>query len=109
MDTALPEFGELFQSFGKEVAERLGEEFGPSVPGTPALYLGAGSQRTPLHFDPTENLTVVLQGQKHFRLFPPAASGSLEPRGGPIAAAACWMGGVIPAVYSDFDAWRPAK
>ena len=35
---------------------------GDAVPFTPAMYFGAGQQRTPLHFDPTENLTVALQG-----------------------------------------------
>merc|ERR1712118_306721 len=74
--------------------------------GTPSLYLGAHGQRTPLHFDPTENITIVLQGRKTFRLFSPASSPWLRPKGGMVAAAACWMHGVVPAVYSDIDAWK---
>jgi len=109
----LPEFAELLRPISTGVAHHLRSAFGPQVPGTPSLYLGAGSQRTPLHFDPTENLTIVLQGTKLFRLFPPSASSQLQPRGGLLAAAACWTAGVVPAVYSDFDAWmatsgRPA-
>lgn len=105
IERELPEFGELLRPFSEEVLERLGPHFGPAVPGTPALYLGSGSQRTPLHFDPTENITTVLQGIKHFRLFPPQAWPYLRPRGGMLAAAVCWLHGVVPAVYSGFDAW----
>merc|ERR1719235_1726157 len=64
---------------------------GARIPGTPVIYLGAGMQRTPMHFDPTENLTCVLQGSKHFRLFPPWASSQLRPNGGFLAACACWF------------------
>lgn len=105
VEAALPEFAELLAPVGKCVAERLGAVLGFAIPGSPVLYLGAGTQRTPLHFDPTENLTAVLQGAKHFRLLPPWASGQLQPRGGLLAAAVCWSSGVVPAVYSDVDAW----
>jgi len=106
IEVALPELAALLSPLGQGLVDRFGPLFGPAVPGTPALYLGAGGQRTPLHFDPTENLTAVMQGSKHFRLFPPAASLQLQPRGGYLAAAACWLSGVVPAVYSDVDAWR---
>lgn len=79
---------------------------GPPVPLTPVIYFGAGAQRTPLHFDPTENMTMILQGSKRFRLFPPSASSRLQPRGGLMAALMCWWSGIIPAVYSDIDAWN---
>lgn len=78
---------------------------GSAVPLTPVLYLGAARQRTPLHFDPTENLTAVVQGSKIFRLFPPWASPELRPHGGRFAAAACWFQGVVPAVYAALDPW----
>lgn len=78
---------------------------GSAVPMTPVLYLGAARQRTPLHFDPTENLTAVVQGSKKFRLFPPSASLHLRPHGGSFAAAACWFQGVVPAVYAARDPW----
>eukprot|EP00747_Dinoflagellata_sp_TGD_P210150 gnl/TRDRNA2_/TRDRNA2_83467_c0_seq1.p1 gnl/TRDRNA2_/TRDRNA2_83467_c0~~gnl/TRDRNA2_/TRDRNA2_83467_c0_seq1.p1 ORF type:complete len:342 (-),score=55.37 gnl/TRDRNA2_/TRDRNA2_83467_c0_seq1:57-1082(-) len=87
--------------------DRPGTAFGEAIPGTPVLYLGAGGQQTPLHFDPTENLSVVLQGSKHFRLFPPSASTRLRPKGGTFAALVCWWAGVVPAVYSEVDAWAP--
>lgn len=83
--------------------------FGSALPQSPGLYLGAARQRTPLHFDPTENLTTILQGSKLFRLFPPPASSQLEPCGGRVAAAACWLSGTVPAVYSGVDPWAPAS
>jgi len=103
----LPELATLLEPVSQHLTTRFGQLLGPQVPGTPSLYLGAGGQRTPLHFDPTENLTVVLQGSKLFRLFPPTASDGLQPRGGFMAASACWLRGIVPAVYSDFDAWAP--
>lgn len=106
LQTVLPELAEHFLPMEELVLGRYGPAFGqPPVPGTPVLYLGAGRQRTPLHFDPTENLTAMLQGSKRFRLFPPAASLQLQPRGGALAAFICWLRGVVPAVYSDIDVW----
>lgn len=105
LEAALPEIASCFHPVSAKVASLSPGTFGPVIPGTPVLYLGAGGQRTPLHFDPTENLTAVLQGQKTLRLFPPSSSEHLRPRGGRFAAAVCWVGGVVPAVYSAVDAW----
>lgn len=103
----LPELAEHLQPLSREVAFLGGAAFGEAVLGTPALYAGKGGQRTPLHFDPTENLTIVLQGTKHVRLFPPSASPFLRPVGGVGATAVCWLNAVVPAVYSEADAWAP--
>jgi len=108
VQSVLPEFARLLRPLERRISKELGGVLGPTIPGTPVLYLGAHGQRTPLHFDPTENLTVVLQGTKRFRLFPPLASPLLRPIGGPMAAFACWAHGVVPAVYSDVDAWALA-
>lgn len=106
LDRELPELArELLPLSDLLRSHTIKAPLGPPVPGVPALYLGAGMQRTPLHFDPTENLTVVLQGSKRFLLFPPSASSHLQPRGGLLAALSCRMHGTVPAVYSDLDVW----
>eukprot|EP00434_Breviolum_minutum_P023471 symbB.v1.2.020704.t2/scaffold1760.1/size102730/2 len=73
------------------------------------MYLGAGQQRTPLHCDPTENVTLVLEGRKRIRLFPPWAAVHLQPIGGWWAAASCWLSGVVPAVYGAADPFTPSE
>lgn len=105
IEAKLPELSRAIRPLKDFIASTLSCHFGPVIPGTPSLYFGSGLQRTPLHFDPTENLTVVLQGSKQFRLFPPSASSHLSPKGGMLAAAVCWWAGVVPAVYSEVDAW----
>eukprot|EP00928_Gymnodinium_smaydae_P093952 TRINITY_DN7834_c0_g1_i1.p1 TRINITY_DN7834_c0_g1~~TRINITY_DN7834_c0_g1_i1.p1 ORF type:complete len:343 (-),score=53.93 TRINITY_DN7834_c0_g1_i1:10-1038(-) len=105
LEGSLPELYDQLQPLVQKVDSLGGSSFGPAADGTPALYLGASGQQTPLHFDPTENLTIVLQGAKRIRLFAPSASPFLQPRGGRAAAALCWLNGVVPAVYSGLDAW----
>ena len=70
------------------------------IPHSPLVYFGRGNQQTPLHFDPTANLTVVVRGEKTFTLFPPSASMKLEPVGGILETMISWYGRWIPAVYS---------
>ena len=72
------------------------------VPGSPLIYMGKGNQRTPLHFDPTGNLTIVVRGKKTFDLFPPSSSHLLNPIGGILEAVLSWYGGWVPAVYSRY-------
>jgi len=104
----LPELAEELRPLNELVYSQLDlAPLGPPTPGTPVLYLGGGGQRTPLHFDPTEALNVVLQGEKHFRLFSPAMSSQLHANGGSLAAAFCWLYGIVPTVYSGLDAWAP--
>merc|ERR1712048_826445 len=43
------------------------------------MYLGAGRQVTPLHFDEQENLVFVLRGSKDFLLYPPCDSDKMYP------------------------------
>ncbi|CAJ1411267.1 unnamed protein product [Effrenium voratum] len=106
LDRDLPELAALAEPLRSHWAKLL-EVLGPEVPNTPVMYLGSGEQRTPLHCDPTENITIVVQGSKLFRLFPPAAAPYLRPLGGWLPAAACWLSGVVPAVYSAADAFQP--
>lgn len=108
VEDALPEAARCWHPLREMVGRLCGGRgvLGAPIPGTPVLYLGAGWQRTPLHFDPTENLTVVLQGTKIFRLFPPSASPGLQPHGGLLPALVCWLRGIVPAVYSGLDAWQ---
>ena len=70
------------------------------IPNCPIVYFGRGSQQTPLHFDPTCNLTIVLRGEKTFTLFPPSSSADLEPVCDIKDIALSWYGRWIPAVYS---------
>jgi hypothetical protein len=44
------------------------------------FWMGSGGQVTPLHFDDTENLMVLLSGEKTFTLFPPNQAKFLYPR-----------------------------
>eukprot|EP00929_Paragymnodinium_shiwhaense_P119303 TRINITY_DN91199_c0_g1_i1.p1 TRINITY_DN91199_c0_g1~~TRINITY_DN91199_c0_g1_i1.p1 ORF type:complete len:335 (+),score=23.07 TRINITY_DN91199_c0_g1_i1:105-1007(+) len=106
MPLVLPELDDHFRDFGEKLSAGPGSVFEVALPGCPSLYLGAGEQRTPLHADPTENLTVVLQGSKTFRLYPPAAWPFLNPVGGTLAAMLCYYRGTVPSIYCDFDAWR---
>lgn len=102
----LPELQVQLKPLSDYIMKNFAGSFGPSVPGTPVVYLGAGGQQTPLHFDPTENLTLVLQGMKSFRLYPPSSSSQLQPQGGWLAAAFCWHHGFVPAVYSKLDPFK---
>ncbi len=72
---------------------------------SPVLYYGTDYQKTPLHFDPTSNLLMVLKGTKRVRLYAPADSNRLRPRGGLLAASLCRLFKVVPAVYSRLDAF----
>eukprot|EP00435_Cladocopium_sp_Y103_P021177 s1168_g5.t1 len=101
----LPELAEQLSPLREALEEALHLSVGPPVPNAPVMYLGAGEQRTPLHCDPTENITLVLEGAKLFRLFPPHAAPFLKPLGGWFAAASCWLSGVVPAVYCARDAF----
>jgi hypothetical protein len=88
------------------VPDGIGLELPPDVkrkllPQTPLVYFGKGLQRTPLHFDPTGNVVLVVRGQKTFKLFPPVSSLDLQPLGGILEAILSWYGGWIPAVYSQ--------
>lgn len=92
----LPEFDVLCSPLREALEEALHLSLGPPVPNTPVIYLGAREQRTPLHCapwsqpcqcegpaqDPTENITVVTEGSKWFRLFRPKAYHALRPLGG---------------------------
>jgi len=73
-----------------------------SIPDSPIIYMGKGRQRTPLHFDPTGNLILLVRGEKTFDLFSPHVSPLLRPIGGIMASIMSWYGGFIPAVYSRF-------
>ena len=72
------------------------------LPNAPLIYMGKGNQRTPLHFDPTGNLVLVVRGRKTFDLFPPSSSHLLNPIGGLVEAFLSWYGGWVPAVYSRY-------
>ncbi|OLP97854.1 hypothetical protein AK812_SmicGene19742, partial [Symbiodinium microadriaticum] len=109
LERDLPELSALLKPQEEALASSVGFALGPPVPGAPVMYLGAGGQRTPLHCDPTENITVVVQGQKRFRLFGPAAFPFLRPQGGLLPAISCWLSGVVPAVYSPVDAFAEAS
>jgi len=43
--------------------------------------VGAGRQATPLHFDPSENLLCVVEGEKTLTLFHPADTERIYPAG----------------------------
>ncbi len=73
------------------------------IPNCPLVYFGKGRQQTPLHFDPTGNLTIVLRGAKTFILFPPSSSSDLEPICGIKELLLSWYGRWIPAVYSKLS------
>ncbi|CAJ1415098.1 unnamed protein product [Effrenium voratum] len=60
LDRDLPELAALAEPLRSHWAKLL-EVLGPEVPNTPVMYLGSGEQRTPLHCDPTENITIVVQ------------------------------------------------
>ncbi len=77
------------------------------IPNAPLIYMGKGVQRTPLHFDPTGNLVVVVRGEKIFDLFPPSSSHLLDPIGGIMEAFLSWYGGWVPAVYSRYRGDEP--
>ena len=61
--------------------EKYGPAFGAQLKINPIAYIGGGRQATPLHFDPSENLLVVVQGSKELTLFHRADTERLYPAG----------------------------
>ena len=57
----LPELALRLGPLQEALEEVLHLSVGPPVANAPVMYLGAGQQRTPLHCDPTENVTLVLE------------------------------------------------
>ena len=55
--------------------------FGEPQATNPTIYLGAGRQATPMHFDPAENLLCVVEGGKDLTLFHPADTENVYPVG----------------------------
>ena len=72
------------------------------LPNAPLIYMDWGNQRTPLHFDPTGNLVLVVRGHKTFVLFPPSSPHFLNPIGGLLETFLSGYGGWVPAVYSRY-------
>ena len=71
--------------------------------GAPLVYMGAGKQATSLHFDPTENLLAIVEGEKTAILWPPVVTPYIKPMGGQIASLITLAKGVLPAVYSKWN------
>jgi [protein]-arginine 3-hydroxylase / protease len=74
------------------------------------LWLGSGGQVTPLHFDDSDNLNVVIRGRKRWLLFPPSEIRNLcidgnEARGSVVSsfeqltADGRWRGGDVDHAY----------
>lgn len=60
-------------------------------------YVAPAGAVTQTHFDPVENLMVVLQGSKRLRLFPPRCARNLEPSNAPIFT----VSGIDAPPFSD--------
>lgn len=81
----------------REPPAGLGAAFGEPKAVNPVAYVGGGRAATPLHFDPAENLLVVVSGAKDVLLFHPADTPFLYPCGDRNAG----------SVYSTVDAFAP--
>ena len=93
LDKELPELA----GDAREPPAGLGAAFGEPKAVNPVAYVGGGRAATPLHFDPAENLLVVVSGAKDVLLFHPADTPFLYPCGDRNAG----------SVYSTVDAFAP--
>jgi hypothetical protein len=78
LSTLLPE---LLPDTAGGPADRYAGCFGSPNAINPVVYLGAGRQATPMHFDPSDNLLCMVQGAKTVTLYHPADTPNLYPAG----------------------------
>jgi len=78
----LPELVEDIESAPVSPLKKYGSCFGPNPRGA-YTYFGCGRNSTATHFDPSENLLMVISGKKRFMLFPPTDVDSLYPTHAP--------------------------
>merc|ERR1719379_1737348 len=76
----LPELVDDIEAASGSPIKRYGGCFGPNNKGV-YTYFGSGHNTTGIHFDPSENLVLLVSGTKTFDLFPPWEADCLYPSG----------------------------